>query len=175
MSKAFIVTLFVLAGYSGTAQNIPGAYINNFSNQFSEGLFRDTFPGKKWSINSYKAVSTGFTAFKGGHATFFSVPIGLQVTRQINNNVFAFGRVSVAPAYINFNRSFFNTDFSKGASNNFFRTNRAAIYSRAELGIGFTNDERTFQVSGSIGISRDNNSYYQPPLIWDGRHNWKQQ
>lgn len=175
MYKAFIVTLLVLVGYAGSAQTIPGAYINNYSNQSSSGLFRDSFPKKKWSFNSYKAVSTGFTAFNGGHATFFSVPIGAQLTRQINNNVFAFGRISVAPTYINFNRSFLNTDFSKAASNNFFRTNRAAIYSRAELGIGFTNDERTFQVSGSIGISRDNNSYYAAPLIWEGRRDFKQQ
>jgi hypothetical protein len=90
--------------------------------------------------------------------------------------VFAFAGASLAPSYINFNRTFLNTDFAKNTSNNFFRGNRAALFSRAELGIGFTNDERTFQISGSIGISRDNsNNYYMPPLIWNGRKDWKQQ
>jgi hypothetical protein len=100
--------------------------------------------------------------WKGGYATVVAAPIGLQLNRSINNNVSAFAGVSVAPAYINFGQRFMNTDINKLNQNSpFFKANNLNLYSRAEIGLSYTNDERTFQISGSIGVERSN---YNAPL-----------
>lgn len=122
----------------------------------------DSIPIKKWSFNTFSGLSTGFSFWKGGYASSVSVPIGLQLTRSLNNNLFAFGAVSVAPSYINFNQSFIHSDFSKipGNSSSFMRNNNLGLYSRAELGLGYINDERTFQISASFGIEKNNYPFY---------------
>ena len=110
---------------------------------------------KKWSLSSYTGISTGFTFFNGGSATVISAPVGLQLNRRLNNNLYAFAGVSAAPAYMNFNHSFITSDINKGNPNSgFFRSNSFGAYSRAELGLMYINDARTFSVSGSIGVER---------------------
>ncbi|TDH23353.1 hypothetical protein EXU57_17940 [Segetibacter sp. 3557_3] len=110
---------------------------------------------KKWSFNTFQGFSAGFSR---GFSTY-SAPMGVQLSRALNNNVFAFGAVSIAPTYMNFNRSFLTTDFSKGGNNNFFRTGNLGVNPRAELGLGYTNDARTFSISGSIGIEQSSYGY----------------
>jgi hypothetical protein len=110
---------------------------------------------KKWSVSSYSGISTGFTFFNGGNANFVSVPVGLQLNRRLNNNLYAFAGISAAPSYMNFSHSFITSDINKGNPNNgFFRPNNFGAYSRAELGLMYINDARTFSVSGSIGVER---------------------
>ena len=62
---------------------------------------------KKWFLTKYAGISTGFVAFKGGSGTFLSAPVGLQINRQLTNNVYAFAGVSVAPTFFNFNGAFY--------------------------------------------------------------------
>src|SRR5678815_4571009 len=61
---------------------------------------------KKWFLTSYSNIGIGFNFFNGGTATVVSAPVGLQLNRQLNNNLYAFTGVSIAPTYVNFNRSF---------------------------------------------------------------------
>ena len=134
---------------------LPGSYNNGFSNGFfanSKGL-NDSSSNNKWSLSTYSSVSTSFTFFRGGNAMIVSAPVGLQLSRRLNNNLFAFAGLSVAPAYVNFNQSFRVNDFSKANQNNtLIRTGNLGMYSRAELGLQYTNDERTFSISGSICV-----------------------
>jgi len=82
------------------------------------------------------------------------------LNRRLNNNLYAFGGVSIAPAYVNFNHALLYNDFNKtGAGNNFYK-NSIGMYSRAELGLMYINNERTFSISGSIGIERNNFPMY---------------
>jgi hypothetical protein len=55
-----------------------------------------------------------------------------------------------------------NTDVTKAGYTNPFSagTNNFSLYSRAEIGLSYINDDRTFQISGSIGVER--NPYYMP-------------
>jgi hypothetical protein len=110
---------------------------------------------KKWSVSSYNGISAGFTFFNGGNATVISAPVGLQLNRRLNNNLYAFAGLSAVPAYINFNHSFISSDINKGNPNNsFFKSNSLGAYTRAELGLMYINDARTFSVSSSIGVER---------------------
>lgn len=115
----------------------------------------DHLSGKKWFVTRYSGLSTGFSFFNGGSANFVSVPLGLQLNRRLNNNLYAFAGVSAAPSYIHFNRtfrSFANDKFNP--NNRLFKSDVLDVYSRAELGLMYINDDKTFSISGSIGIQR---------------------
>lgn len=111
--------------------------------------------GKKWFVTRYSGLSTGFSFFNGGSANFVSVPLGLQLNRRLNNNFYAFAGVSAAPSYIHFNRTFRSfADNKVNPGNNLLRSGAFDMYSRAELGLMYINDDRTFSISGSIGVQR---------------------
>lgn len=116
---------------------------------------------KKWSLNKYAGLSSGLMFFNGGHGSFLSAPIGIQLTRQLTNNVYAFAGVSVAPSYFNFNQSFNNSAFNKSypAMNPAF--SQFGLSSKVEMGLMYVNDQKTFSISGSIGVRRTGYPAYQ--------------
>jgi hypothetical protein len=163
MRIVILFTLLLSASALQAQRFLPGSFIdNNYRGSFVNSLrVNDSTAKKKWFVSKYSGISTSFSFFNGGNATVVSAPIGVQLNRRLNNNLFAFAGVSVAPAYINFNQSFMSGDFSKGNPNNaFYKSTGLGIYSRAELGLQYVNDERTFSISGSIGVER--NSYPMP-------------
>jgi ABC-type uncharacterized transport system permease subunit len=157
--RTFLLTGFLFIITSVSAQTfLPGSFFDNsFRGGFrSNSGLRDSASNKKWSVSRYSSISTSFVGWKGGYATVVAAPIGLQLNRSLNNNVSAFAGVSVAPAYVNFRQRFMNTDINKLNQNNpFYKANNLSLYSRAEIGLSYINDERTFQISGSIGVERN--------------------
>ena len=128
----------------------------------SQDDFKDSIAKKKWFLTTYTGFSTSFIFYKGGNATIFSVPLSLQLNRRLNNNVYAFAGVSAAPAYINFNQAFLNTNINKRASgNNFLKSGNFNMYSSVDLGLTYVNDAKTFSISGSIGIERSTYPAFQ--------------
>ncbi|MES2894145.1 MAG: hypothetical protein V4725_19145 [Bacteroidota bacterium] len=121
-------------------------------------FFNDSTPGKKWFVTRYTGISTSFLFSKSGNASILSVPLGMRLNRRLTNNLYAFGGLSIAPSYINFNPTFApNNVKGFGQSNSFLQSNRLGLASRAELGLMYVNEAKTFSVSGSIGVER--NSY----------------
>lgn len=115
---------------------------------------------KKWFVTKYAGVSTGFVAFKGGSSSFLSVPLALQVNRQLTNNLYAFGGVSMTPYVFRYNSMPYQPAVNK--NNSFMQTNNFAAYSDAKIGVMYINNERTFSISGSIGVGRSNYNGYSP-------------
>ncbi len=117
---------------------------------------------KKWFVTKYAGISTGFIAFKGGSGTFLSAPVGLQINRQLTNNVFAFAGVSATPTFYHGTSPFYQPGVNK--TNRFMNANannfdiNPAVY----MGLMYTNEERTFSISGSIGVSRSTYNGYSP-------------
>ena len=118
---------------------------------------------KKWFLTSYSNVGVGFNFFNGGTATVVSAPIGLQLNRQLNNNLYAFTGVSLAPTYVNFNRAFLSPGIkSPGGSG--FKSDHVGLYSSVNMGLMYVNDARTFSISGSVGVARSSNPMlFYPP------------
>lgn len=139
-----------------------GLSAQSFSNKplkLKDVVLNDSVVQKKWTINTFSGIETSMSFFKGGHATMFSAPMGIQVNRFLNNNVFAFASLSIAPGYINFSQTG-NIQNAKGFSNTFNAAgSQFAINPAARVGIGYTNDERTFQITGSIGVERSRYPY----------------
>ncbi|HSZ32705.1 MAG TPA: hypothetical protein VK772_05305 [Puia sp.] len=118
---------------------------------------------QKFYFNTYSGVSTGVSFFNGGSVTYVSAPIGLQVTRPLNDNVSAFAAISIAPTFYGFGNSFMNPSFNKsypgaGIPNTYgFGVNPAV-----QMGLMYTNDAKTFSISGSIGVERTSYPVYYP-------------
>lgn len=157
MRSNFVLIMMIFCVSVKAQTALPGGYINQLQQQslINGTHLNDSTPGKKWFMNKYVGISTGFSFFNGGNATIFSVPAGIQLNRKLNNNWYAFAGVSAAPAYVNFNGSYLSRNNGKFSQpNNLYRSNRLDMYSRAELGLMYVNDQKTFSISGSIGIEK---------------------
>jgi hypothetical protein len=157
MRLLLVLAVFLFSKQVTAQTALPGANINYTQRQplFNNNHLNDSTTGKKWFVSKYIGMSTSIGFFNGGNATVLSVPVGLQLSRRLNNNWYAFAGLSAVPAYVNFNHSFLSANTHKiGQGNNFLSTNHFGIYSRAEMGLMYTNDQKTFSISGSIGIQQ---------------------
>jgi len=130
---------------------------------------------KKWFVSKYAGISTGFMVFKGGSGSFLTAPVGIQLNRRLNDNVYAFAGVSVAPSIFNFNGAFYQPAINK--NNSFMNANQYGVYSSAHMGLMYINDERTFSISGSIGVGSyyGHSPFYAPgnsPMIRNNKLNY---
>ena len=155
MRKMFLFIIFI----SSLSVNAQTALSGNSTDTIQRGISANDANAiaskwdKKWSFSTFSSVSAGFTLFKGGNAMTMGVPLGLQLNRRLNNNLYAFTGVSAAPAFMSFNRSFLSADVNKfNPTNSYY--NSFGIYGRAEVGLMYVNDARTFSISGSFGVQR---------------------
>ena len=164
-----IIVLLALIIFTSTlkAQTFVGGHFipNNYRSGFAYNSHpTDSSSQKKWFLTRYSALSTSYSFFKGGQAMIVAAPIGLQINSRLTNNLYAFANATIAPAYTNFNRSFM--DFNKASRNNgLYKSSRMDVYSSANLGLQYVNDEKTFSISGSIGVERSSYPslpYYKP-------------
>lgn len=172
--RTFILISFLIIAATADAQIfLPGSFIDNsYRGSLINNIHvNDSASKKKWFVSKYSGISTTFSFFKGGNATIVSAPIGLQLNRRLNNNLFAFAGISAAPSYVNFNSAIMNAGFDKSNLNNAFKSSSLGLYSRAELGLQYINDERTFSISGSIGVERSSFPMYVPSNINQSKYN----
>jgi len=126
----------------------------------------------KWQLNTYSGVSAGVGFYGGYSTTYMAVPVGLQLSRPLNNNWVAFAGVSAAPVFYSFPHTFMNPAYNKSYPGSYLpNTYQFGVDARAELGLMYINDAKTFSISGSIGIERS--SY--PIFPVDNRVNTKRQ
>lgn len=143
----------------------------------NSGHLHNSISLPKWFFSSYRRLSTTVSFFKGGNASIFSAPMGLQLNRRLNNNWYAFANISVAPSYISINPSYLG-GFNKNLSGNSFKQNGFGLYPAASLGLMYVNDAKTFSISGSISAERGvypimpyypSNNATQHPVLLQGR------
>ena len=157
--------MFCILSAPVKAQNI--SLLSNV-NSFHQVAFADStkqnnlLSNKKWTVNKFIGINNSFTFFRGGNASIISVPIGLQLTRQLSNNWYAFAGIAATPGYVNFNTSFLSPSSSKFLqSNNGLLSNSFNVNPSATLGLMYMNEQKTFSISGSINIER-NNYFFAP-------------
>jgi hypothetical protein len=163
MIRTILFAAILMSATAVKAQMVApmGARNGASSDQERAKQDRDTnYIQKKWFVTKYAGISTGFVAFKGGGGSFLSVPLALQVNRQLTNNVYAFGAVSVVPHLFRYNNLPYQPAANK--NNSLMQTNNIRTYSDAKIGLMYINTERTFSISGSIGVSRGGYNSYSP-------------
>ncbi len=134
----------------GALNYVPAGMMNHYNPLGNPGLLNN-----KWSLNKYAGISTGFGFFNGGNSTYFAAPMGLQVNRRLNNNLFAVAGVSVAPTYQNFSGSFLSPGIYHNAPGpHSFNAQGLGLSSRIEAGLMYINNDRTFSIMGVMMIER---------------------
>ena len=154
---ALLISSVALNAQSSSADRLMDSI--QYGSSLNSNRALENNPNKKLFFSSYKSISTSYMFFNGGSAFVVAAPIGMQLNYKLNNNLFAFAGASVAPAYVNFNRSFISSDINKMYPYNGLRSNGVGLYSRAEMGLMYVNDARTFSISGSIGVERSSNPF----------------
>ena len=152
-----ILLVIILSITVATVAQVPaGIGFMNYIQQESFGNYNHSVIGKphnNWFFSTYTGFSTSFHFFNGGNATVVAVPVGLQLNRRLNDNLYAFAGVSIAPSYINLNHSFLSSSFNKGYQRSgIFDGTNFGINSRVEMGLMYINDAKTFSVSGSVNV-----------------------
>ena len=156
MRTVFLLSLLFSTVFSQAQTIVPINQMNYGHPGTINQLQRfDDSTHKKWFVSTAAGLSTSINFFKGGHATVLSVPLILQLNRRLSNNWYAFAAVGAAPSYINFSNSFMTANTGKGwRQNGFMKSGTAGIYTKAEMGLMYVNEAKTFSISGSIGIER---------------------
>jgi hypothetical protein len=117
--------------------------------------------GHKWQLSKYGGLSAGYLFFGGGGTSFLSAPLGLQLSRPLTNNIYAFAGVSAAPVLFSVDRLYTDPVTNPG----FHSYNPSGAYkfgynSRVEMGLMYVNDAHTFSISGSVGVERGSYPVY---------------
>ena len=160
MQKIFILLLTMIVGVANGQSLQPSSQFQRLQNV----SINDSTVHNKWSVSKYSGLSASFVSFRGGSAFMYAAPMGLQVNRMLNKNLYAFAGVEITPAYISLNQPFGqNNSIKNGFSNSFMQggRNQFSINPSAFVGLGYTNDEHTFQIQARMNISQGN--YYNNP------------
>lgn len=154
--RVFLVVGMLLLFVTVKSQSVvsPGVSFHpQRQSLFNSGHLHDSVAPRKWFFSSYSGLSTSVSFFKGGNASIFSVPLGLQLNRRLSGNWYAFANVSVAPSYVSINPTYLE-GFNKNFSNNPFKQNSFGLYPAASVGVMYMNDAKTFSISGSVSAER---------------------
>jgi len=167
MRISLLFFMLISALSSVAQQTLPADYTSTRNKNLRDSSFAiERGMNRKWFFTSYRSIGINFIAFNAGSATVVDAPMSLQLNRRLNNNLYAFAGVSAAPAYINFNRAFLSPGMDKLNPANGFKSNAFGLYTRADLGLMYINDARTFSISGSVGVERSSN----PMLLYQQRN-----
>lgn len=110
------------------------------------------FSNRHWQLKPYASVEAGALFYRGGGLSYLSAPMGVMLARPLSNNVAAFSSLSVAPTVFSMNA------YPLQSPNQY----NLGLSTRLEGGLIYTNDARTFSISGSISVERGSYPVYQP-------------
>ncbi|WP_276482598.1 hypothetical protein [Paraflavitalea pollutisoli] len=175
MKRLILFVAVVMLGLAAKAQvpvSMGGMYGQQRSfRNFGHALDSNTLQ-KKWFVTKYASLSAGFVGFSGGSASFISAPVGVQLNRQLTNTLYAFAGLEIAPTYLHMNNAFMQPGII-GKNNAFMGgSNNLSINPAARVGLMYVNPDRTFSISGSIGVSRNSyNGYNGYPPVYGPAYN----
>jgi hypothetical protein len=127
------------------------------------------FSNQHWFFSKYAAISAGTTFSPSGYSTFLSAPIGLQLNRQLNNNLYAFMGVYAAPTIVSYNHVA-NQPFTKAYMPYSPNPYSLSINPGIQMGLMHVNDAGTFSISGSIRVERSSYPLYPPAPNYQKKH-----
>jgi hypothetical protein len=160
-----IILIFISLSFLSVNSQTPLDYsiINSrpvFSATQQTTLFSSPWH-KQWQFSTFGGLYTSYGFLNRGNAAVLSAPVGLQLTRRLNTNWYAFAGLSAAPAFLNFNSSFRDPGFNKTYLGNMQNnTNIFGVYPRAEAGFLYINNEKSFSISGSIHVDKTSYPLY---------------
>ena len=130
-------------GYAPWQPYIPGVVLGNVD------------PTHKWQLRPYASAEIGYTFFRGGGVSYTSIPAGIVLVHPLTNNLSAFAGAAIAP--VAFSMSQLYTSYpGSNSSRPYGLGGNAAI----QAGLMWTNDAKTFSISGSVQMDRGSYPVY---------------
>lgn len=123
---------------------------------FSPGFVPFDPSARRWQVLPYASVSAGTIFFNGG-ISYLSAPAGITLVRPLNDNLAAFSNLSVAPTIFNM-----NSLYSAPGWQSPYPGTAYGLSTQVSGGLIYTNDARTFSISGSMSVERGSYPVYQP-------------
>jgi hypothetical protein len=114
---------------------------------------------QKWQVRPYASFQAGYAFFHGG-LSYLSVPVGVALLHPLNKNFTAFAGVSAAPAAFSISRLYSESAVNGFNSGNFSRPYGFGLNAAVQAGLIYTNDAKTFSISGSVGLERGSYPIY---------------
>ena len=112
----------------------------------------DGNPNHNWQMRPYASLSAGYI-FWGGGISYVSAPVGVLFYRPLNNNFTTFAGASVAPTVFNINRLYAQPIPGNNVTG-------LGVNASVTGGLIYTNDAKTFSISGSISVERGSSPVY---------------
>jgi len=115
-------------------------------------------PNQKWQLRPYANLSIGYLFLNGGGTSYLAAQTGVALIHPLTKNVSAFAAVSATPVLFSINRLY--TDPALNSPNNLSRPYNLGLNTGIQAGLIYTNDDKTFSISGSVEVERGGNSLY---------------
>lgn len=158
--RILLSTILLTTFLSATAFLSTQAQLPLLATGFSPPLtLTSTDPTQKWQLRPYASLQAGYTFFHGG-ISYLSVPAGIALFHPLNKNISAFAGVSAAPVAFSMSRLY--TD--PAANGTFSRPYGLGLNAGVQAGLIYTNDAKTFSISGSVELQRGSYPVYPSTL-----------
>ena len=108
-------------------------------------------------IKPFASLTAGYFYLNGG-TSYISAPVGLMLARPLTNNWTAFAAATVTPIAFTSMYSAPFTDPSHGGYP--FGRNSLGLSTGVQGGLIYTNDAKTFSISGSVRFDRSSSPVY---------------
>jgi hypothetical protein len=157
--RIIIFFLFVCSFSAARSQTILLPATAVFDHQYSPDSqvrlhYRSASP--KWFLSSGGSLVSSIAFYRGTPIGMMALPVGIQLNRRISNHLYAYANLSAVPTFLNTFSNLANLLPGKTLFGSPFEPRGLGVYSSASIGIFYTNDARTFSISGSISTSNSN-------------------
>jgi hypothetical protein len=115
---------------------------------------------KKWEVRPYASLQAGYAFFQGG-VSYLSVPAGVALFHPLSKNISAFAGVSATPVAFSMSRLYTDPAANGSYPGNYSRYG-LGLNAGVQAGLIYTNDAKTFSISGSVELQKSNYPVYQP-------------
>jgi hypothetical protein len=124
---------------------------------------------RRFQLQPYASVSAGVIFFNAP-TSYLSAPMGLMLAKPLSNNWAAFSSLSLAPTVFSINRLYTDpASRSPYPANPFSGTYGLGLNAAVQAGLIYTNDAKTFSISGSVILERGTYPVYTP----SNKHTYK--
>ncbi|MBN9383338.1 MAG: hypothetical protein J0H74_21460 [Chitinophagaceae bacterium] len=151
--KLFLAILFSMTILGASAQTYLPVPTPSFNNSDLKN---------KWQLRPFASLSAGYIFLNGG-ISYLSAPMGLALYRPLNTNWTAYGAATVTPTFFNINRlSALPINDPNYHGYPFSGVNGLGLTPGVQGGLIYTNDAKTFSISGSVRFEKSNYPVYYP-------------
>jgi len=155
----FLAAVFFSAGHAQTVAPFDRVGYSQSVDGVS-AVHENGFTARKWFFSANQGVSSGISFFNRGNFIMVGAPVGFQLNRRLNSNLYGFANISLVPVYASFNQPFTGVTGNKRYGYNMQGINGSFAYPVVSMGLMYSNEQRTFSISGSISAERQ----YYPVL-----------